>query len=149
MLTFIVFFLDDTKKLLNIIIWWIRNLCQTIDRQKRRFFPSYCTGNMLQYACKKFEFLSNNCSAKKMYFYIYMVLYRQYAVKLQAICQTFYCHDWKFGQTFHNLKKSIKIAEIACAFVWHLPIVQKSVCKPIVGQTQTIGLLGRISIYIS
>jgi hypothetical protein len=30
--------------------------------------PSYCTGNMLQKACGKFEFLPNNCSAKKTYF---------------------------------------------------------------------------------
>jgi hypothetical protein len=39
--------------------------CQTIVRQKRRIYPSYCTGNMLQKACGKFKFLSNNCLAKK------------------------------------------------------------------------------------
>jgi hypothetical protein len=53
------------------------NSCQTIVRQKRCISPYYCTGNMLQKACGRFELLSNNCSAEKAYFSI--LLYRQYA----------------------------------------------------------------------
>jgi hypothetical protein len=44
--------------------------CQTIVRQKGVFFHLIAPGNMLQKACGKFEFLSNNCSSKKAYFSI-------------------------------------------------------------------------------
>jgi hypothetical protein len=49
---------------------------------KRLIFPSYCTGNMLQKACEKFVFLSNNCSAKKAYFSIRLYM-------LQKVCGKF------------------------------------------------------------
>jgi hypothetical protein len=42
--------------------------CQTIVCQNKFIFPYYCTRNMVQKACGKFKFLSNNCSAKKVYF---------------------------------------------------------------------------------
>jgi hypothetical protein len=55
------------------------NSCQAIVRRKRLIFPYYCTGNMPQKACGKFEFLSNKCFSKKAYFSI--LLYRQNASK--------------------------------------------------------------------
>jgi hypothetical protein len=45
----------------------------------RRISLTYYTGNMLQKARGKFEFLSNNCSSKKAYFSI--LLYSQYVSK--------------------------------------------------------------------
>jgi hypothetical protein len=64
------------------------NSCQTIVRQSRSFSPSYCTGNLLQKVCGKFEFLSNNCLAKKVCFSI--LLYRHCTDNmLQKACGNF------------------------------------------------------------
>jgi hypothetical protein len=56
---------------------------QTIVRQNRRIFLSYFLDNILQKACGKFEFLSNNCSARKVYFSI--LLYRHWTDNLKKI----------------------------------------------------------------
>jgi hypothetical protein len=84
----------------------------------RRIFTWYCTGNMLIIVCKKFGFLSNNCLAKKLYFFmLFYTVYRHYAVNFQKKCEFFmllYTAQAlysqfskklvvaKFGQTFHN-----------------------------------------------
>jgi hypothetical protein len=48
---------------------------------KADFYIWYCTGNMLKIVCGKFGFLSNNCSAKKLYFI--MLLYTVQAIRSQ------------------------------------------------------------------
>jgi hypothetical protein len=92
------------------------NYCQTIVWRKKRISPNDCTGNMLQNACEKFEFLSNNCSAKKAYFY--MLFYRQYAVTLLVVASNMSnillteLEIWSDILQSISLQKCIQIADI-------------------------------------
>jgi hypothetical protein len=77
------------------------NSCQKIVQQNTRISPLCCTGNMLQKACGKFEFLSNNCSAKKVYWNSCQTIVRQKGVffypVVQAICFKKHVHVESFN----------------------------------------------------
>jgi hypothetical protein len=102
--------------------------CQTIVRLNRSVSPSYCTGNMLQKACGKFEFLSNNCSAKKVYFSI--LLYRQYASKSL----------WKVWILVKQLfdKIGLFLNTIVQAICFKKPVEGLNSCQTIVRQKRLI-----------
>jgi hypothetical protein len=69
------------------------NSCQTIVRQNRRIFPSYCTGNILQKACGKFESLKQ----KKLIFPYFCTGIEQTIFK-KIDCGN--CQNEKFCLTF-------------------------------------------------
>jgi hypothetical protein len=104
------------------------NSCQTIDRQNRRISPYYCTGNMLQKACGRFEFLSNNYSAIKAYFSI--LLYRQYASK--SLWKVWILVKQLFG------KKGLFFHSIVQAICFKKPVEGLNSCQTIVRQKKLI-----------
>jgi hypothetical protein len=72
---------------------------QAIVRRKKRISTCYCTGNMLQNACKQFEFLSNNFSVQKDVFLLAV---------LQAFCLKMSVKILNFWQTI--LRRKIRMS---------------------------------------
>jgi hypothetical protein len=78
------------------------NSCQTIVRQKKLIFSYYCTGNMLQKACGKFE--SKKLFGKKsLFFYIVQALSRQFLKKLIEIFVGHFTGN-KFAKMYTNCR---------------------------------------------
>jgi hypothetical protein len=84
------------------------NSCQTIIRRKRHISPCYCTvqctHNMLQNACEKSEFLSNNCSGEKnVHLHAYTGNIRSYTL----ICFKMPVRSWNSCLTIGQRKRRI------------------------------------------
>jgi hypothetical protein len=97
------------------------NYCQTIVRRKRRISPCYCEGNLLQNACEKYKFLSNNCLAKKRISPSYCA-----GNLLQNACE-------KFKQLFDN--KGVFLRAVVQATCFKMPVKILSSCQTIVWQS--------------
>jgi hypothetical protein len=113
-----VFFLD-------IFSMWVFSTWIHVNIQ---FLQVYFSINMLQKACGKFKFLSNNCSAKNVYFSI--LLYRQYASnslwKVWILLKQFFVKEDVF---FHSIVQAICFKK---------PVESLSSCQTIARQKRII-----------